>query len=43
MNDELTAQLRRIAPVKRDEPMSRHVTFGVGGPADLFVSVRNEE
>jgi len=43
MNDELTAELSRIAPVKRDEPVSRHVTFGVGGPADLFVAVKNEE
>lgn len=43
MNDELTAELSRIAPVKRDEPVSRHVTFGVGGPADLFVAVKNED
>ena len=43
MNDKLTAELSQIAPVKRDEPMSRHVTFGVGGPADIFVSVKNEE
>ncbi len=43
MNDELSAELSRIAPVMRDEPLSRHVTFGVGGPADLFVSAKNEE
>ncbi len=43
MNDELITELSRIAPVKRDEPVSRHVTFGVGGPADLFISVKNEE
>ncbi len=43
MNDKLTAELGRIAPVKRDEPMSRHVTFGVGGPADLFITVRSED
>ncbi len=43
MSDELAAELGRIAPVKRDEPMSRHVTFGVGGPADLFVSIKSEE
>ena len=24
--------------VRRDEPMSAHTTFKVGGPADLFVS-----
>lgn len=27
----------------RDEPMSRHTTFRVGGPADLFVTVCSEE
>lgn len=43
MNKKLTADLGRIAPVKQDEPMSRHVTFGVGGPADLFVSVESED
>ena len=43
MNDELIAELNQIAPVKRDEPLSRHVTFGVGGPADLFLSVKDEE
>src|SRR6266581_3662629 len=25
--------------VRRDEPMSRHCTFGVGGPADVWVSL----
>ncbi len=27
----------------RDEPMSRHTTFRIGGPADLFVTVCGEE
>ncbi|MFP4300983.1 MAG: UDP-N-acetylmuramate dehydrogenase [Spirochaetaceae bacterium] len=26
-----------------DEPMSRHTTFQVGGPADVFVTPRNED
>ena len=26
-----------------DEPLSRHTTFGVGGPADLFATVRDAE
>lgn len=43
MNDVLIAKLRKVAPVKLDEPMSRHTTFGVGGPADVFMAVKNEE
>lgn len=29
--------------VRRDEPMARHTTFQIGGPADLFVTVRSEQ
>ncbi|RGZ01922.1 UDP-N-acetylmuramate dehydrogenase [Clostridium sp. AM58-1XD] len=29
--------------VKTDEPMSKHTTFRVGGPADFFVSPKDEE
>ena len=29
--------------VSRDEPMSAHTTFRVGGPADYFVTPRSEE
>ena len=29
--------------VLRDEPMSRHTSFHIGGPADAFVIVNNEE
>ncbi len=32
----------RLAPdVMADEPLSRHTTFGIGGPADLFVTARS--
>ncbi len=31
--------LERIAPVRECEPLSRHTTFGIGGPADLYVKV----
>jgi UDP-N-acetylmuramate dehydrogenase len=41
MDDTILARLRAIAPVKTDEPLARHTTFGIGGPADVFVSVRN--
>ncbi len=43
MNAELVSELRKVAPVKLDEPMSRHTTFGVGGPADVYLAVKTEE
>jgi UDP-N-acetylmuramate dehydrogenase len=43
MNDALIAELRKVAPVKLDEPMAKHTTFGVGGPADVFIAVKTEE
>ncbi len=43
MNDEFLSQLRQLAPVRLDEPMSRHVTFGVGGPADVYLAARTED
>ncbi len=39
--DRLAATLGAVGDVRRDEPMSRHTTFGIGGPADLFVTVRS--
>jgi UDP-N-acetylmuramate dehydrogenase len=39
--EELVAELKTIAAVRRDEPLARHVTFGIGGPSDVFVTVRN--
>lgn len=41
MDEMLLERLRAIAPVKTDEPLARHTTFGIGGPADVFVTVRN--
>ena len=35
--EELIDALGQIAAVRLDEPLSRHPTFGVGGPADAFV------
>ncbi len=31
------------ARVRRNEPLSRHNTFGVGGPADVWVSLDTQE
>ncbi|MEX0682365.1 MAG: UDP-N-acetylmuramate dehydrogenase [Dehalococcoidia bacterium] len=40
---ELIADLGKVASLKLDEPMSRHTTFGVGGPADIYVAAKTEE
>ncbi|MCH8950199.1 MAG: UDP-N-acetylmuramate--L-alanine ligase, partial [Chloroflexi bacterium] len=34
----LFAALEEITAVRQDEPMSRHTTFGIGGPADIYVT-----
>lgn len=41
--DRLATRLEALGDVRRDEPMSRHTTFGVGGPADLYVTVRDAD
>ena len=43
MDERLINELRSIAPTKADEPLSRHTTFGIGGPADVFVTVRTSQ
>jgi len=42
-DENLFEHLKAIAPVRRNEPLARHVTFGIGGPADLFVTVRSAD
>jgi len=37
----LFTALEGIANVKRDEPLSRHTTIGIGGPADAYVQVED--
>lgn len=46
LNEELIKRISGIIPperLMRDEPMSRHTSFRIGGPAALFVQVNNEE
>ncbi len=41
MNGErLAGVMSRFGEVRREEPLARHTTFGVGGPADVFLTVR---
>lgn len=43
---DLATALMRVSPsieLKRDEPMSRHTTFAIGGPADLFILPKTTE
>jgi UDP-N-acetylmuramate dehydrogenase len=37
-------ELRFLFPaLKTDEPLSRHTSWGIGGPADYYVEIRNAE
>jgi len=38
--DELTPLVARVIP---NEPLSKHCTFGIGGPADFYVEVATED
>jgi UDP-N-acetylmuramate dehydrogenase len=32
-----------VAPLREDEPLSRHTTIGIGGPADAYVTVAGRD
>jgi len=40
--NELTERVSSATVIRRDEPMARHTTLRVGGPADLYVDPANE-
>lgn len=40
---ELLRDLEHLSAVRKGEPMARHTTFGVGGPADVYVVADSEE
>ncbi|MCS6801109.1 MAG: UDP-N-acetylmuramate dehydrogenase [Chloroflexota bacterium] len=43
MNERRTAfaaRLRGVVPVRFDEPLAKHTTFRIGGPADAYVQAR---
>ena len=39
----LAAALAQITEVREHEPLSRHTTFGIGGPADVYVVAKNSD
>ena len=41
--DAVATTLELHGDVRRDELLARHTTFGVGGPADIFLTVRNAD
>ncbi len=41
--DMLATALAAHGEIRRDERLSRHTTFGIGGPADIFVTVRDAD
>jgi UDP-N-acetylmuramate--L-alanine ligase/UDP-N-acetylenolpyruvoylglucosamine reductase len=39
----LVEALEKVALVRTNEPLSRHTTFGIGGPADIYVVANNAD
>ena len=39
--DSLATKIEPLGELRRGELLARHTTFGVGGPADLFLTVRS--
>jgi UDP-N-acetylenolpyruvoylglucosamine reductase len=40
--DEITARVSRATVIRRDEPLAKHTTLRVGGPADVYVEPADE-
>lgn len=43
LDADLLQRLQAIAAARAGEPLARHTTFGIGGPADIFVTVRSAD
>jgi UDP-N-acetylmuramate dehydrogenase len=41
--EHLYKELKQFGKVKQNEPLFKHVTFKIGGPADFFITVDNIE
>jgi UDP-N-acetylmuramate dehydrogenase len=40
---ELIAELTTLGPIREEEPLARHTTFGIGGPADAYLVAGSPE
>ena len=40
--DELAARVSRATVIRRDEPLAKHTTLRIGGPADVYVEPASE-
>src|SRR5476651_1956473 len=41
--DEIAGRVSRTTVIRRDEPLAKHTTLRVGGPADVYVEPANED
>jgi len=41
--DHLAKELNPLGGLRRDEPLARHTTFGIGGPADLYFKATSSD
>lgn len=41
--ETLATNVQSLGDLRRDEMLARHTTFGIGGPADLFLTVRSAD
>ena len=41
--DTLATTVEKFGELRRNERLARHTTFGIGGPADLFLTVRSAD
>lgn len=41
--ESLAVTVEKFGELRRDEGLARHTTFGIGGPADLFLTVRSAD
>ena len=40
--DEIAGHVSPATVIRRDEPLAKHTTLRVGGPADVYVEPANE-
>jgi UDP-N-acetylmuramate dehydrogenase len=43
VSEALIEELQTMVEVRREEPLARHTTFGIGGPADIYVAASTSD